>query len=116
MNWCELINCFDFNENLATDDEISSIATIQFYSFKFHGYRNLPFKMNSAKAQFAAETNPVCRFKQSGAECAGHFDAQPITISVRSLAFLLGSVFSVTSVVKCNLFISKCRDRIQTRG
>ncbi len=65
MDWLEMLDCFELNDQLAIHDQIEPIATVQMHALVTDRQGNLPLEGDLAKGQFMAKAGFVSRLKQA---------------------------------------------------
>lgn len=74
MDVLDALDAFDFDDDLAINDEVQSIAAVELEPVVGDGQRSLSLDVVAAFAQFVAEAGLVRGFEQAGAERTMHGD------------------------------------------
>jgi hypothetical protein len=67
---------FEFDDKLAFDDEIQTVAAIELHSFVEQGHLALALEGEASLSEFVSEGFLIGRFKQAGPEFAVNLHAQ----------------------------------------
>ncbi|MGD1024669.1 MAG: hypothetical protein ABR880_17925 [Candidatus Sulfotelmatobacter sp.] len=74
MNWQDVFNALEFQNQRILNDKIDSIPAVQTDSFVSHRQWHLALEPHSAEMQFMTEALFIGRFHKTRAKFAMHFD------------------------------------------
>ena len=74
MDWKKRFGAFDFDDKIATHQQIDPIATIEQKIFVTNGQRQLHLKRNARVRELTSEALPIGRLESGWSEVAVNFD------------------------------------------
>jgi hypothetical protein len=74
VDWQEVLDAFQFENDFILNDEVQSIPAIQLYAFVFDGQGHLALKSQPTEVEFVTQTLLISRLEKAWTKRPMHFD------------------------------------------
>jgi hypothetical protein len=101
MDWQEFRHGLEFEDELVFDDEIESVAAIEFHAFVDKGHVALTFEAEAGLGKFVGESFFVGGFEEARADLAMDFHAEA--------DYTVGQFIQLLSLCLCVSVVHVCR-------